>query len=369
MNPSILLLLAASHAKLSHAQSAPILNFTFRDTYGAWTNVGNHGKLSLTRDAAIARPNAGALKYDYRIGKGAPNLLYLPTPVGTLAKANSIKFRVHADENTLIAVILQEENGGRYVAMCNAPKDAWQPVELSVSDFGLSMDKDDPKDPDVKLDMDKVDSIAVIDLAHMFVQIADPNIKALLNFQPGEHTLYVDDFTISSDAIPGATTNAGDDVVVDSFVHPQLAWFSIGGGILARVEGAPLSATSMRMDYHQAPAKIVGVTRQLSPWVLTATKSLSFDAASTVDAKLVVQLEEYGGNKFNTTVEVPPGGISTHIRLNYADFKVADDSADKNATMDISKVKNLIFIDASGFTVTEDHPNTLWIANLRALGK
>src|ERR1051325_9670415 len=98
------------------------------------------------------------------------DILLLPTPDMVLSKAKSFKFWIRTDHATPVGFTLQEKDGGRYNALFSTPKGVWQQVELSVADFQADTNKDAPKDPDGKLDMDQVEGVGIIDVAQIFVQ-------------------------------------------------------------------------------------------------------------------------------------------------------------------------------------------------------
>jgi hypothetical protein len=98
---------------------------------------------------------------------------------------------------------------------------------------------------------------------------------------------------------------------------------------------------------------------------LTGAAKLSFSAASQKPAKLIVQVEERGGGKYNTTVEVPGNADRAEINVNFADFKPAADSKDDNNKLDLDQISQFLIIDASGLIDNTDADNILWINNLK----
>ncbi|MGV3618878.1 MAG: hypothetical protein ACO1SV_26430 [Fimbriimonas sp.] len=356
--------LLAVGAAFAQAPAEPLIKHTFAEDAAGWIPVGNGAKVVIFHDPALGAPTTGALRLNYQVQKGEFNGLYLPTPFDSLKTAQSIKFSVRADQGTVIAVALQEEEEGRYVAVFHAPKDGWQPVELSVHDFALAMEKDDPKDPNAKLDLERVTGIFIGDLSQIFASIEDPKAKDLFEVKPGPHTLYLDDFTVSSTPVAPSTASAGADVRIDSFAHPQLAWYGLGGVKMSRASGTPLEGAALKADYRQAPGKPIILTRNMMPWVLTQSKSLAFDAASAQASKLIVQVEETEGGKYNATVDVPAGSQAKHFDLPFADFKASDDAKDPSGKLEVGKIKQITFIDATGMLQSADRDNTLWINNL-----
>lgn len=363
------LLLAVASLASAQASSDALIQQTFKTGVEGWIGVGGTAKLTNSHEAGIVNDGAGALKCGYEIKAGDLNAAFLPTPLGSLKDAKSMKLRVRADSNTLMVVLLQEQDGGRYTALVNAPKDTWQPVELSTSDFHLSRDPNDPKDPNARLDMDKVAGIAVGDLAQFFAQIPDPALKKAFQVAPGAHSFYVDGFTVSTTAITGSSVSTDQDVVLENYSHPQLAWFGLSGMLLSQVEGKPLEGTVMKAVYNQAQDQFAAMTRSVAPWILTSTKGISFDVASVRPTKLMVQLEQIDGNKFNVLMDIPGDSTPKNIKLNYSDFKIGEDSKDLSAKLQVEKVKTLLILDGYGFVQNGAGQNTLWIGKIHAFSK
>src|SRR5260370_31803237 len=191
------LFLALSFAAASgQGQGASLPKTTFEENEGGWTVFGQDAKVRVTHDAANIKEGKGALQYNYNIAKGSAGALALPTPDGALTKMKSLKFWIRTDHTTPVAVFMQEKDGGRYTSGFTAEQDKWQKVELSAADFHLSQGPTDPKDPNDKLDLDKVENIGIGDFGQFLIQ-ADPTLAALLNIKPGPQVLYLDAFQVS----------------------------------------------------------------------------------------------------------------------------------------------------------------------------
>jgi hypothetical protein len=359
------LVLVGAGSAWTQTAAGQIIRHSFKGELGGWVGVGQTAKVTTTGEASIVGPDAGALKFDYAIAKGQFNALALQTAAGSLKNAKSMRFRIRTDFPTLVAVALQEEDGGRYVALVQAPKDAWQTVELSTGDFGLSMEKNDPKDPNGRLDMEKINGVVIGDVSQFLAQAEGP-ASDLFDIPKGAHTLYLGEFTVGSDSVTPRTVSAGQDVRLDTFAHPHLSWFGVGGAKLSRASGKPLDGAGLRVDYRQTPSKLTMFTTPLLPWVLTTSKALSFDAASVEAARLIVQVEENDGGKYNTMIEVPAGSTAKRFRLSFADFKPADDSKDASGKLELGNVKSIVIVDVSGLVDGANKDNTLWIGNLLA---
>jgi len=333
----------------------PLLKSDFKTSESGWVAYGKTAKVSL----------ASGLKFDYAIQKGELNALVLPAEPDSLTKAKSFRFRVKADANTFIAVGLQEVDGGRYVATFLVPKDTWQTVELSPLDFGLSQEPNDPKDPDGKLDLDRVNGIAIADIGQLFYQSGDRQILNLLDVTPGAHSLVIDDFSVGTDSVPASAWKSGSDVRIDTFVHPQIAWVALGGVNLSLGSNPQVEGRGLKCAYKQAPATMAALSRSVAAGLLDGAKSISMPFATTQAAKLVVQVEQTDGGKFNMPVDLAENS-SRQVSLNLAEFKTAEDSKNPAAKMQPEKIKNLSIVDTTGMLGGPVHDNTLWIGPIRA---
>ena len=330
--------------------------------------LGEAAKATISHDPLLVQPDMGALQLDYKVEKGNLSGLYMPVSLSSWAKAKSVKFRVRTDESTIIAVSLQKQDGGRFTAMVSTTKDSWQNVELSTADFVLGQDKDDPKDSDGKLDMAKVNNIAIVDVSQFFLGIDNPIFADLFSVKKGSRTLLIDQFSVGTSAIPAGIMSSGDKVQLETFAHPQISWMGLGGMKLSYVSDKPLVGKSLRADYQQKPGKPAILNRALQPWVFSGTKTLSIDVASAQPVKLIVQLEQTDGGKYNMMLDVPGGSVAQHKELLLSGFNRADDSTDSDTKLHLSLVKSLTIIDISGIQQQADHANTLWVNHLVAQG-
>ncbi len=360
-------LAVAAIGAVAQTPSAPLVNQSFKDSDGGWMAIGQSGKVSISHEPEITLAGAGALKFEYTLAKGEFSALMLPAALDAWTKAKSFKFRIRSDSNAMFAVALQEQDGGRYTAMLQVPKGSWQPVELAASDFILSQDATDPKDPDGKLDLDRVTGIAITDIAAFLLSIDNPALVSMFDIKPGARTVYLDSFSIGTAPISSSTSSAGDTVQLDSLVHPQLSWLCLGGLNLTKSAGKPLDSVGIRADYRQAGGKIFFLSRALPSWVLTGSKVLTFDIASVEPTKLIVQFEQYDGGKYNMTLDLPGGSVAQHQKLLLSAFTRADDSKDADTKIHLASVKSIAILDVTGLldpSVSKD--NSLWIGKLKA---
>ena len=77
-----------------------------------------------------------------------------------------------------------------------------------------------------------------------------------------------------------------------------------------------------------------GVVRSIAPNHWAGATQLTFKVASEKAAKIMIQLEESDGGKYNAIAEVPGGSIVKQIDLQFKDLKPSDDSKDTNGKLD-----------------------------------
>lgn len=344
--------------------AAPILKHTFEENDGGWKGLGPTAVVSITHDADSVKTGKGALQFAYAVKKGEMNIMLLPTPDGVLARAKTIRFWIKATHNSPITFVLQEKDGGRYNSIFTVPKNKWQLVELSADDFMLDTGKDAPKDPDGKLGMDKVEGVGIADMAQFFAQ-GDDALMAAFGITAGPRSLYLDDFVVTEEKLAGSSTLKNGEGALDNFARPQICWLATGDVELSKATGKPLEGAGLQVKYHQAAAKVTAFSRSLPKDALTGAARMSFSVASQKPAKLIIQVEEKGGGKYNTMVAVPGNSSLTEPSISFADFKAANDSKDDNNRLDLDQVTQLIILDASGLSDGADADNTLWINNIK----
>jgi len=340
---------------------APVLRQTFDADTEGWQAFS--GRLSVTTDPALVKEGKGALKWEYNLAKGEFAFALLPTPNGALAKMKSLRFAVRTDHTTPVVAVLQEAAGGRYIALFTAPKDQWQEVALAPEDFALSDGNDDPKDPNGQLDLERVEGLGIADLGTLFAQSDDPNVQNLLKIQMGPHVLCLDSLRVTEEPLPKGDAAAGNPI--DTFTRPQLSWLGFGSTRVTAASGAPLEGRGVRADYRQAPGAFVGLARPVGRGLLAGTERLTLALASLKPAKILIQLEETGGGKYNRVVDAEGASKLQKLDLAYTEFTPADDSKDANNRLDPEAVKTVLIIDLTGVFGMGEGENALWIGSIR----
>ena len=327
--------------------------------------VGQKGQLAVTATATDVHTGKGALQFTYSIAKGEMNHLALPVMAGSLAKAASIRLWVKTDESTSLLLSVQEKGGGRYMAAFACPKAEWQQVEISPSDFRLNEGKDDPRDSNGKLDMDQVEAILLADFSQFFAQ-ADPAMAEMFNLRLGPRSLILDDFDVSDMALAVSPGAAAGEVAFDEFLRPQAGWIAINSLRTAVASGKPLTGKSLQIAYTQAAGKISGGLRAIRRGSLAGMTTLKFTVASSRPCKLMVQLEETSGGKYNTLVEISGDSKPQEIAIPFAELIAADDSKDDNSKLDPETIHQFLFLDFYGVIGLGAGDNTLWLGSLKA---
>jgi len=353
------------------AQDKPLIQHTFETSTDDWkslselTGTGN-GKIRLTHEAANVKMGMGALQFDYTLKQGEFAALLLPTPDGALTKMKSLHFWIKADHTTSFIIQLQEKEGGRYNASFAVTQGKWQQVDLASSDFSLDESKDAPKDPDGKLDLDKVENLAISDFGIFFSQLPD-QVQTFLDFQPGARTLYLDEFVVNETALPDSRPTENGELILDKFLRPQVGWLGAGNVSLALSNDKPLTGPGLKASYIQKQMKLEALIKQIPKGALAHAKNLRFSIASEKPVKLSVQVEEADGGKYFTLVDIPGNREVKEFTLSFTDgFSQTDDSKDPDGKLDLDQVTQILFIDIAGLMGSaSDQENTLWINKLR----
>lgn len=336
----------------------------FAEDAGGWTSIGPTGKLSISRDV-LRGQSKGSLKFEYNVAPGGIEALILPTAYAPLGKMKSLRFWIRPDYDTTFGIVLEELDGGRYVAIAAAQKDTWQLVELNPNDFSLADGGDDPIDPNGKLDLSLVQGIGLADMKQMFAQ-AEGELAALFGVKQGPHVLYLSDFLTSESLLPDSRTRSTSEATLDTLDRPQLGWLCAGRASASVVRDGPVVGRSLKMEYEVGPTAIAGLLRAVTPGALAGMDRVEFSLATVLPCTLLVQLEEKGGGKYNAMV--PSTGLSTakQIAIPFSEFEKAEDSVDGNETLDLAAVKQLVILDATGIQAGKEQSNTLWLGPIVA---
>jgi len=330
------------------AAAQSLLHHTFTDGPSGWTVLGQ-GSVNAA---------AGVLEFSYEVKPKQFAFAVLPAP-REAARLKRIRFRVKTDHDTAVAMLLSEKKpgGGNYTATFWAPAGAWQTIELAPGDFNAADGPNDPVDADGKLDLDQLDGIGIIDLAHFFAaQPENPEFPLIVDRSTGAHTLQLADFEML-----GSVGQARPAMTIDRFDRGYVEWITMGGVKLQlAASGNPLSMNALEAAYEQTQGHYGILLHRLSHLDLGQAKGLAFDIASKTDATVIVTLELKNGHRFNQTI-YPPGDREVfHVKLSFSDFT-------GDGKLDPAQLKSLALVDVSAAEGGGGQSNTLWIGKVECV--
>ena len=342
----------------------PLIYNTFEDNDGTWLAMGPDAAVSRTHDDANVKEGHGALRFDYSVEQGSFGALVLATEAIDLSDLKSIKFWIKSDHAAPFGFVFQEKQEGRYIATFWVPKDKWQEVQLSPGDSILSDLANGPKDPDGKLDLEKIQGVGIVDLSQAFAQSDNAQLRKLFNVSPGPHTLYLDEFSADTDALPKGEALSEGQVAIDPFVHPQAGWMAVGE---SQISMDPFEAKlALCAEYHRLPGKLVGWIRPVAPGALSNISKINIRCASVRPAKLLVQVEETDGGKYRSVVDLAGGSRAQELSVELAGFQPSNDSNDQNNKLDTELIKQVMIMDLTGMSLQAEDVNKIWISSITA---
>lgn len=348
--------------------AAPLIHQTFEFDSGGWIPFGAGSHVRITHTPAEVKTGDGSLAFDYDAAH-SPSLAVFPVrqPLGAM---RSLSFWLKTDAAAPISVLLNEnEPGGRYMSVVWSPANTWQYIALRPSDFVLNEGPADPRDPDNRLDTDRLHSIGLLDLS----QILGPALKSAdlpiaVDLKTGKHSFFLDDFEVSADALPAPKADP-DGIALDPFDRPFLQWFTLGGAELS------YENHGMRVRYVQEADRYPIFSKILPPLDLRGWNRLAFDISSEQPAQLVLSLEEHNpgkarGPRYSTTVEVSGGGKVDHRAVVFSAFTADPNGpADADGLLNLDQIKVISILDITGATASRTAANSLWIGNIHVSEK
>lgn len=342
---------------------AGIAMVSAQTSFDQWRAIGEGGTVDAGGNSGLA--------FTYSLGAKKFSAAVLPVS-GELAQMQRIRFRVKADHDTAVAVLLSEHKpgGGDYSAWFWAPVNQWQQIELGSGDFATNDGPKDPADADGKLDLDQVEGVGIFDLAHFFGALPEnPAFPVIVAKSTGKHTLLLDDFQILNSAATRVKASPSA-IPIDAFDRGFLQWIALGG-IDLKLSAAdnPLGRAAMQASYEQVEGKFAVLVGRLSNLDLSKAKRIAFDVASEHEATLVVSLEvkKAGSNqgpRFSVTIYPPAGRKVFHVNLSLDTFEPDQSGAVK---LDPPRLKSIAITDVTAAAGGEAGSNTIWIGRVEAL--
>jgi hypothetical protein len=310
-------------------------------------------------DVKKSLPEPGELRFDYKLADDGPIFISLALG-GGFGEAKSVKLELRTDGHRTVAIALEEKQGGRWMSIVALPKDGWQKIELAEADFSPATDKNDPQDPNGKLDLPKVQSLTLFDMDAFFIKDKSPVAQLLFpDAIAGPRTLSVRSaaFSPAAPAAPG----------LDGLARPQASWLPVGGLRVKRVESSPLDGPAIEAKYRTGAMRVGGLIRPLPPGALVGKKALLLNVASEKPARLRLQLEDDRGAKWDVPLDIPGEKKKKSVRLALSDWVPSQDSKDPDVKFDLARMKNLSLSDLNGLSSGAPTENTLWLGGLSAL--
>lgn len=367
-------------AVIARADGA-LLSDQFPASSAAWKQVGTGGSVSASMPAA-GQP--GELDFHYSVDQEMPPagqlpfaVLLRPTPVSSLAGMHGLSFEAKSDTNATYVIALTEQAGGRYVALFYLPAGQWQNVTLDYSDFSLSQNKNDPPDPDGKLDADQINSVGILAMSEMLAKGmgSSPEAVAMISPSLGKHTLALRSFEVTRDAparvLPQtAKTSRVKGLWLDDLGTGTVQWALLGQGDLSILGSSPLQSRALAFKYMQGPKNLAILVRPIAGRDLTPYDRIVFQAASAKSARMVLTLEELSGARYNAQIDLPGDLKPVTESISLASFQIADDSPpDPDGKLDLDKLKTLDLVDVTGYLGIGPQSNTLYIGPIRAVAE
>ncbi len=355
--------------------ASPLMRQDFEKDTSGWVTMGGSGNVQTTHEPANVKAGKGALEFGYTAAPKSFSAALLPLPDGAFANLKTLRFWLKTDSATAVGVMLSEKApGGNYTALVWSPKETWQLIELTPTDFALNEGPTDPKDEDGKLDLDRLQAVGIVDVSQIFSAAkSNPDFPIAVDPHTGKHSLYIDDFEALDTAQPSPPTDR-NAVVIDGFSHHHVDWMTLGGADLRlETSGKPVTGHAMKAVYGQNEGKYVIFIHQLGGLDLRGKNRLAFDIASEKPSQLLIAVEERlpgkgQGPRYNVDVEVNGGGKSEHREIAFGAFQADENGvADANGKLDLDKIKTISILDISSAFTKESGTNTIWIGNIQAV--
>lgn len=363
----------------AHAQDGARATYDFEDGVQGFSSfvikdnqpgVDAEFPATVTHDKALVKTGTGSLLYTYKVEPKVVRALTLTTrvPAGT----RSLRFWVRSEVPTTYLVQLREEGGGEYQTTCSVPGSEWVQVRVNLDELIPG----DVKDANGKLDVDQLQSLMLLDIQNMLVNVPG-GIEAHIPGFKAQRSLWMDDLVFSKEAVPVSSgvvkSPTGSAYLVDNFESGTVFWTAakatfgdsvgfqifpsdVSLRILPEAAGPGMARTplepggkGLRWSYKRVPKTAFMVTHSLEKRDLSKADRLRLSFNASRKSLLLIQLKEQGGAEYNFTV-MPDDSVGWHtLELPFNTFSLSDSSKDDNNHLDPDKLKELSVADASAF--------------------
>jgi hypothetical protein len=336
-------------------ESPPLVHHTFESGVSGWATF--NGATVKT----IEEEGRHRLSYEYDLDSNRQTFLGFETKHG-LAGMARIRFRVKADYTTTLFVGITEPKPApgrqRFVSVRGGQ---WEQIDLNLSDFVAGSNPLDPLSPAEPPDLDRVQGIAIADVARgrftpagSFGEIFGPSAAS------GKHTLLLADFQVLRDAAPVLRDTSA--VSIDRFDRGSLHWLLLGNASFELKKSNPLNEPAVEVVASPTQTvQAVGLLCEISNLNLDGTAGIELDLASEVGGAVFASIEvrtlDAARDNRNAPMKILPGGRSpTHFRLPYQIF----------AGKGISVIPSAIRMVTIALVTPTMQQNIFWIGNVRA---
>lgn len=329
--------------------AAPLLVERFENGTGVWEAHGcDGGPVSDGQHAA----DGLALRIDYTATPGfhAAALQLQQSLVG----ARTLRFWIYTKERAMLLAVVQEENDATYAAMISCPAGEGQQVELGLDRLMLWADSKDDND---RLDLDRVNLLAIADMSG--------ELKGVLD-GPGARAMWLDDFQVLTDPPSNVYSRDGElPFRLADEASPLWTWLPLVGE-LSRAEGHGVS-----WSYDGTPSSptfhgINAIGLMLGALPAAGATHLLLTIASERAARLAVVLQESASpaagrneSRYIKPQQIQGGGQPLTVALALSDFVMDTDAGDENQKLDLDQVHLLLLADAETGQGTIALPNVL----------
>jgi len=309
-------------------------------------------KVALAREGEHVKAGKGSLSYTFPVTAGTMRVLVLQRPTD-LSGMKSLRLWVKSSHATAVVVGLAEPESATYQAAATVAAGRWQEISVNLDEL---VPDEVGKDPNGRLDLDRVGAIQVFDVGSFLVNLL-PDLAAT-------RTIWLDEIAFSSEAVPlttGATkvTRVVPAFLVDNFESAVVRWSPIslefGDPPRFSVYDVPVSLDpdappgggkqSLRFAYPRRGVKVHGLLRSVEKNDLSRATALDLSLRTSIDGTFIVSLEEHDGSRYNKVVELKAADGWTTLNLALGDLTLADDSQDDNGRLDPGEIKQVAIAD------------------------
>ncbi len=320
---------------------ASVFHFEGDALDASWWTLDRQAKLAITREAANVASGQGALEFLYPARQGVFEQIGVSGL--TVGNASFLSLKLKATSPTSISFGVQERSGVVYQGLLWVPADKWVPVRSRLDDLILA---EDSADADGRLNPSEITSFFVADLANL-----PGEVGRALGWKDGEQRLWLDDLALTDDAKApsrGRVERLGDEwlAVLDGFESDALWVLPIRQAGLKLVEGAPKARgrRGLELTYALGKGRWVGFVTAPPGWMnLSGATKLRAWIRGPLDARLVIDLEDRDGTKYEATLKVPPDDKWHEAVLPLADF-LPIAAADENTKLNPGQIHRVIVL-------------------------